>query len=40
MPDYHSGTPAPLIVTAEGLRELVEHIRAVGRFAFDTEFVS
>src|SRR5205823_4215155 len=24
----------------EGLRDLVEHLRASGRFAFDTEFVS
>lgn len=30
----------PLIVTEDGLAELVAHIRAEGRFAFDTEFVS
>lgn len=30
----------PLIATAAGLSELVEHLRASGRFAFDTEFVS
>jgi ribonuclease D len=30
----------PLIATAEGLGELVRHLRAEGRFAFDTEFVS
>jgi ribonuclease D len=30
----------PLISTRAGLEELVAHIRAVGRFAFDTEFVS
>lgn len=30
----------PLIATAEGLEALVEHLRAAGRFAFDTEFVS
>jgi ribonuclease D len=28
------------ITTEAGLRELVEHLQAVGRFAFDTEFVS
>jgi ribonuclease D len=28
------------IVTAAGLRELLAHMRATGRFAFDTEFVS
>jgi ribonuclease D len=37
MPD----TPAPpLIATPSDLRELVLHLRAAGRFAFDTEFVS
>src|SRR5436305_12589643 len=30
----------PLIATPAGLRELVAHLRACGRFAFDTEFVS
>jgi ribonuclease D len=30
----------PLITTAAGLTELVGHLRAAGRFAFDTEFVS
>jgi ribonuclease D len=30
----------PLIATAAGLDELVAHLRAAGRFAFDTEFVS
>lgn len=40
MPDYHSSESGPLIATPEGLRELVDHIRATGRFAFDTEFVS
>ncbi len=30
----------PLIATPEALGELVDHIRASGRFAFDTEFVS
>src|SRR5512135_649114 len=30
----------PLISTPVGLRDLVEHLRACGRFAFDTEFVS
>jgi ribonuclease D len=30
----------PLITTAAGLDELVAHLRAAGRFAFDTEFVS
>ena len=29
-----------LIATPAGLQELVGHIRAEGRFAFDTEFVS
>src|SRR5882757_4484993 len=29
-----------LITTASGLGELVDHLRASGRFAFDTEFVS
>ena len=32
--------PDPLISTQAGLRELVAHVRATGRFAFDTEFVS
>jgi ribonuclease D len=31
---------SPLITTAAGLDDLVAHIRAAGRFAFDTEFVS
>lgn len=39
MADNSSSTP-PLIETPAGLRELVDHIRAAGRFAFDTEFVS
>src|SRR5215208_2733307 len=30
----------PLIATPSGLAELVDHLRASGRFAFDTEFVS
>ena len=30
----------PLITTAAGLDDLVAHLRAAGRFAFDTEFVS
>ena len=30
----------PLIATAADLHELVAHLRACGRFAFDTEFVS
>src|ERR1700710_836269 len=30
----------PLITTASDLAELVAHLRASGRFAFDTEFVS
>jgi ribonuclease D len=29
-----------LITTPAGLQELIEHLRAEGRFAFDTEFVS
>jgi ribonuclease D len=33
-------TGAPLIATASELKELVAHLRDVGRFAFDTEFVS
>ena len=39
MPEI-SGDDAPLIDNAEGLREISEHIRQSGRFAFDTEFVS
>lgn len=31
---------APLITHASGLQDLVAHLRAVKRFAFDTEFVS
>ncbi len=31
---------APLIASASDLKELVAHLRAAGRFAFDTEFVS
>ena len=30
----------PLITTAADFEELVAHLRASGRFAFDTEFVS
>jgi ribonuclease D len=30
----------PLITTDEGLADLIAHLRASGRFAFDTEFVS
>jgi ribonuclease D len=30
----------PLITTRAGLEEIVQHIRKMGRFAFDTEFVS
>lgn len=37
MPDPPS---EPLIASPEGLRELVEHLRGSGRFAFDSEFVS
>ena len=33
-------TTEPLITTPEGLANLVDHARAAGRFAFDTEFVS
>lgn len=36
MPDDET----PLITTAADLDELVAHLRAAGRFAFDTEFVS
>ena len=32
--------PEPLIATPGALRELVDHLREAGRFAFDTEFVS
>ncbi len=39
MPDY-STNENPLITTQAELDELVAHLRAVGRFAFDTEFVS
>jgi ribonuclease D len=39
MPDDSLET-GPLIETAEGLRDLVAHVRESGRFAFDTEFVS
>jgi ribonuclease D len=38
MPDPPS--EVPLISTASGLRELADHLRTSGRFAFDTEFVS
>jgi ribonuclease D len=31
---------APLITTEPALRDLLDHVRACGRFAFDTEFVS
>jgi ribonuclease D len=34
------GSDPPLITTPAALDELVDHLRAVGRFAFDTEFVS
>ncbi len=34
------GEDGSFITTQPELRELVDHIRAVGRFAFDTEFVS
>ncbi|WP_406697052.1 HRDC domain-containing protein [Singulisphaera sp. Ch08] len=37
MPD---ATEEPLIATPSALGELVDHLRASGRFAFDTEFVS
>ena len=30
----------PLVTTPEALADLMEHVRASGRFAFDTEFVS
>src|SRR3954466_5208158 len=33
-------TAEPLIATPSGLAELVSPLRACGRFAFDTEFVS
>ena len=39
MADSPTPTP-PLIDRPEALRELVAHLRAAGRFAFDTEFVS
>lgn len=35
-----SDSESAVITTAFALRELVEHLRAQGRFAFDTEFVS
>lgn len=38
MPD--PPTDVPLVSTASGLRELTDHLRESGRFAFDTEFVS
>ncbi len=40
MADTHPSESSPLIATPRGLRELVDHIREAGRFAFDTEFVS
>lgn len=36
MPDV----PETVVTTPEGLDELLAHLRAAGRFAFDTEFVS
>src|SRR5271168_2140545 len=33
-------TPEAIITTPGQLKGLVEHLRAIGRFAFDTEFVS
>ena len=32
--------PEEIITTPAQLKGLVEHLRAIGRFAFDTEFVS
>lgn len=40
MADLHPDDRAPLIASARDLQDLVDHIRASGRFAFDTEFVS
>ena len=40
MADHHPNESGPLIATPQALQELVDHIRAAGRFAFDTEFVS
>ena len=31
--------PAPLIATSDGLDELLAHLRAAGRFAYDSEFI-
>jgi ribonuclease D len=31
--------PAPLLTTAAELDELIEHLRSVGRFAYDSEFI-
>ena len=33
-------TPEAIITTPAQLKGLVDHLRAIGRFAFDTEFVS
>jgi ribonuclease D len=33
-------TQSSVVTTADQLRELVDHLRSAGRFAFDTEFVS
>jgi hypothetical protein len=30
---------APLLTTNEELRELIEHLRAAGSFAYDSEFI-
>lgn len=40
MPSTTEPEEHPLITTPEALGELVAHVRAAGRFAFDTEFVS
>lgn len=34
------GTGESLITTPQQLQGLIDHLRAIGRFAFDTEFVS
>ena len=31
--------PAPLLATDAGLAELIDHLRAAGRFAYDSEFI-
>ena len=34
------GTGDSLITTSQQLQGLIDHLRSIGRFAFDTEFVS